>query len=208
MVSDQGTTTFRRHAALDNPFRFPRSQMGTVTNAVRWALVTVLALHGLLHVLGLLKGFGWAQVSQLQEPIGQAAGVVWLSAALLVLAAAGLLATGVPTWWWAGALVAAAVSQIAIVTSWSDAKAGTAVNVLLVLAAVYAFASAGPTSFPVVDAAGPEMDRGETVTVFNDLVMLAPGAIADAPVRWTPMDAHHVRGDFTEVGPVQMGLPH
>jgi hypothetical protein len=50
----------------------------------------------------------------------------------------------------------------------------------------------------VVNASGPEMDRGETVTVFNDLVVLAPGAIVDAPVRWTAMDAHRVRGAFTD----------
>jgi hypothetical protein len=50
---------------------------------------------------------------------------------------------------------------------------------------------------PVVDARGPEMDRGETVTVFNDLVVLAPGAIVDAPVHWTAVDADHVRGVFT-----------
>jgi hypothetical protein len=50
---------------------------------------------------------------------------------------------------------------------------------------------------PLVDAAGLEMDRGETVTVFNDLVVLAPGAIVGAPVAWTPVDAHHVRGVFT-----------
>ena len=42
------------------------------------------------------------------------------------------------------------------------------------------------------------MDRGETVTVFNDLVVLAPGAILDAPVRWTAVDADHVRGTFTD----------
>ena len=52
--------------------------------------------------------------------------------------------------------------------------------------------------FTVVDASGPEMDRGETVTVFNDLVVLAPGAIVDAPVQWTAVDARHVRGDFTD----------
>ncbi len=51
--------------------------------------------------------------------------------------------------------------------------------------------------FTVVNASGPEMDRGETVTVFNDLVVLAPGAIVDAPVRWTAVDARHVRGVFT-----------
>ena len=49
----------------------------------------------------------------------------------------------------------------------------------------------------VVDAAGPEMDRSETVTVFNDLVVLAPGAIVDAPVAWTAIDADHVRGVYT-----------
>jgi hypothetical protein len=52
--------------------------------------------------------------------------------------------------------------------------------------------------FPVVNAAGPEMDRGETVTVFNDLVVMAPGAIVDAPATWTAIDALHVRGEFTD----------
>jgi hypothetical protein len=280
-------------------------------------VVAVLALHGLIHLLGTVKGLGWAEVSQLRQPIGAAAGVAWLLAAVLVLACAGLLAVGAPTWWWAIALAAAVVSQVVIVASWSDAKAGTAVNVLLALAAGYAFASVGPTSFhaqwrdqatqaladadahpslvteadlaglpgplaayvrrsgavgqprvtsfsatfhgrirsgpdqawmpftgqqqntygprpqrvfildatrsglpvtvlhqyadttatmrvkvlslfPVVDAAGPEMNRGETVTVFNDLVVFAPGAILDAPVRWTAVDPQHVRGVYTD----------
>jgi hypothetical protein len=209
------------------------------------------------------------------------------------------------------------VSQVAIMTSWSDAKAGTAVNLLLVVAAGYWLASAGPTSFSaqwrdqatqaladtdpnpscvtnadladlpqplaayvrrsgavgrprvasfmatfhgrirsgpdqawmpftgrqlntygrrpqrvflmdairsglpvtvlhqfadttatmrvkvlslftVVNAAGPEMNRGESVTVFNDLVVFAPGAIVDAPVQWTAMDAQHVHGVYTD----------
>jgi hypothetical protein len=51
---------------------------------------------------------------------------------------------------------------------------------------------------PVVNASGAEMDRGETVTVFNDLVVLAPAAIVGAPVRWTAVDAQHVRGVFTD----------
>ena len=52
--------------------------------------------------------------------------------------------------------------------------------------------------FPSSNASGAEMNRGETVTVFNDLVVLAPAAIVDAPVRWTAVDAQHVRGDFTD----------
>ncbi|MDT4906538.1 MAG: hypothetical protein QOH52_4554 [Pseudonocardiales bacterium] len=50
---------------------------------------------------------------------------------------------------------------------------------------------------PMVDAAGPEMDRGETVTLFNDLCLLAPAAIIDAPVTWHELDERRVRGDYT-----------
>ncbi|MGL4176711.1 MAG: DUF6544 family protein [Dermatophilaceae bacterium] len=49
----------------------------------------------------------------------------------------------------------------------------------------------------VAEASGPELDRAETVTLFNDLVVLAPGAIPSAPVRWEPVDDHHVRGRMT-----------
>jgi hypothetical protein len=289
-----------------------------MTTLIRWVVVTVLVGHGLLHLLGVAKGFGWAEVSQLKHPIGPGTGSVWLLAAGLVLGSAGLIAARAPTWWWTIALAGAAISQVAIATSWSDAKYGTAANLILVIAAGYGFASLGPTSFQaqfhdqaglaladtastpkalvteqdlaglpeplaaylrrsgavgkprvtsfsaqfhgrirsgpgaawmpftgeqlntygprpqrvfimdatrsglpvtvlhsfrdttatmrvkvlslftVVNAAGPEMNRGETVTVFNDLVVLAPAAIIDAPVRWTALDSNHVRGVFTD----------
>ena len=293
--------------------------MISMTTTLRWVIVTVVAGHGLIHLLGVAKGFGLADVSQLTKPIGVGGAVLWLLAAALVLSAAVLLAVGAPTWWWAVALVAAAVSQLAVATSWHDARAGTIVNLVLVLAAAYGFAAEGPTSFhaqyqehtaqalsevdptatlldesdladlpiplaayirrsgavgkprvvsfhtdfhgrirsgadaawmpftgqqintygarpqriflmdatrsglPVtvlhvfrdttatmrvkllsvftmVDASGPEMDRGETVTVFNDLVVMAPGAIVDARATWTAIDPQHVRGEFTDGG--------
>jgi hypothetical protein len=289
-----------------------------MTAVLRWPVVVVVAAHGLIHLLGAAKGFGWAEVEQLTQPIGPGGGVLWLLAAVLVLSSAALIGAGVPARWWTVALVGAVISEVAIATSWSDAKFGTLVNLMMVAAAVYGFAAHGPTSFhaqwrnraadalaaapsapsppvteadladlpdplaayirrsgavgkprvtsfsarfhgrirsgpdqawmpftgeqvntygpaprrvfimdatrsglpvtvlhsfqdttatmrakvlalfTVVDASGPEMDRGETVTVFNDLVVLAPGAIVDAPVRWTAVDAHHVRGDFTD----------
>jgi hypothetical protein len=49
----------------------------------------------------------------------------------------------------------------------------------------------------IVNAAGPEMDRGETVTVFNDLCVLAPSALLDAPIEWDAIDTQHVRDTFT-----------
>jgi hypothetical protein len=288
-----------------------------MTTTLRWVVVSALAGHGLIHLLGVAKGLGWAAIPQLTEPIGVRGGVLWLLAAALVLTAAVLLAVGAPTWWWVVALGAAAISQVAIATSWNDARVGTIVNLVLVLAAGYGFASQGPFSFhaqyqeragraltevdrapsmlsegdllalpgplaayirrsgavgrprvvsfradfhgrirsgrdsawmpftgqqvntygprpqriflmdatrsglpltilhlfadttatmrvkllslfAVVNASGAEMDRGETVTVFNDLVVMAPGAIVDAPATWTAIDGRHVRGDFTD----------
>jgi hypothetical protein len=52
----------------------------------------------------------------------------------------------------------------------------------------------------VVDARGPEMDRSETVTMFNDLCFVAAPALVDANVRWQEIDARRVRGSFTNAG--------
>ena len=49
----------------------------------------------------------------------------------------------------------------------------------------------------MANAAGPDMDRAETVTVFNDMCVLAPAALVDAPVAWTTIDDDHVHGTFT-----------
>ena len=65
--------------------------------------------------------------------------VLWLFAAVLVLATAVLLALSV-SWWWVISGIAALVSQAVIITSWSDAKAGTIANVIMLAAAGYAFA--------------------------------------------------------------------
>ena len=252
-----------------------------------------------------------------EGPIGTVGGVTWFVACLLVVSTGVLLAARW-RWWWAVGAIAVTVSQIVIVTAWSDAWAGTIANVILLLAVVYGFAANGPTGaraeyrrlvgdaladappsglvddddlarlpapvagyvrrsgavgqprvknfraqihgrirsgpdaawmpftgrqvntygprpqrvflmdatrsglpvtvlhvftdttatmrvkllslFTVVDASGPEMDRGETVTVFNDLVVMAPGAIVDAPATWETIDDLHVRGTFTDGG--------
>ena len=57
----------------------------------------------------------------------------------------------------------------------------------------------------VVDGRGPEMDRAETVTVLNDLCLLAPAAVvalsrapAGSPaLAWTPIDDRHARVTYT-----------
>jgi Family of unknown function (DUF6544) len=49
----------------------------------------------------------------------------------------------------------------------------------------------------MVNASGPEMDQGETVTLFNDMCLMAPAVLVDARIRWQPIDAHHAQGYFT-----------
>ncbi len=53
---------------------------------------------------------------------------------------------------------------------------------------------------PLVDAHGADMDQAETVTLLNDLCVLAPAALVDAPVEWTAVDDHHARAAFTNAG--------
>lgn len=47
---------------------------------------------------------------------------------------------------------------------------------------------------------GREMTRAETVTLFNDLAVLAPGALTALPIVWTELDPSRVRGQFTNAG--------
>ena len=290
-----------------------------IRSTVRWVVSLVVIVHGSIHLLGAAKGMGWADATQLTEPISTGLGAAWFAAAVVTIAAGVLLLARVRRWWIVGA-VAIVVSQVVIVTAWADASAGTIANVVLFGAVVYGWASqgrrgaraefrrraavalaagelatpdvgelvteadlaclpapiaayirrsgavgqphvrtlharfhgrirGGPTKpwmtftgeqintygdrpqrlflmdaelfgLPVevlhvydagsatmrvralslltmVDASGAEMNRGETVTVFNDMCILAPGALVDAPVIWHVLDEHHVRCTYT-----------
>lgn len=53
---------------------------------------------------------------------------------------------------------------------------------------------------PILAVSGDEMTRAETVTLLNDLAILAPGALVDPALAWTPIDARSARVRYT-VGP-------
>lgn len=281
-------------------------------------LAVLLAAHGGLHLLGVAKGFGLAELPQLTRPITPALGTVWLVATVLFLASAAALVAA-PRWWWPLAACAVLVSMVAIVPSWSDAKAGAAVNALIAVAAVFGALAYGPGSLrgtydrdvaqrvaaaaavpappitdgdlarlpepvqrylrasgvvgqpavrsfrvrmhgrirsgpdapwmpfaaeqhsvvgdaarffymtarmrgipvqglhryadgeasmrvkaaalvPVVDLSGPELTRAETVTLFNDMCIMAPATLADPAIGWETLDARTARATFTSAG--------
>lgn len=281
---------------------------------MRWGFVVLVALHGLLHLMGFAKAFGLAELPQVGQPISRTMGIAWGSAAVVLLGTAGLVAASQRSWWIA-ALGAVILSQIVIATSWGDARFGTVANVIILAAAVYGFASEGPLSFrseyrvgvrehlartpapsdivteghlarlpepvaryvrlsgavgqprvrhvasewrgriraqpghrwmpftarqhnfvddparfyrmdarrgglpvdvlhvfeggaatmrvrllsliPLVRASGPELTRSETVTIFNDLCLLAPGALIDPAIEWGTVEARSVEARYT-----------
>lgn len=50
---------------------------------------------------------------------------------------------------------------------------------------------------PVVNQAGSGFTRAETVTLFNDLCVLAPSALIDPAIRWEVLDPLRLRGTFS-----------
>jgi hypothetical protein len=50
---------------------------------------------------------------------------------------------------------------------------------------------------PVVNAHGIEMDKGETVTVFNDMCVMAPASLIDRNIEWSDIDTHTIKASFT-----------
>jgi hypothetical protein len=111
--------------------------------AVIWLLSTLIAGHGLLHLLGFAKAFGLAELPALSLPVTRPVGVAWLLAGVLTMATAVLMPLHVRHWWIA-ALVSAVASQLLISGAWTDAKYGTIVNVVVAAAGVFGLWSQGP----------------------------------------------------------------
>jgi hypothetical protein len=52
----------------------------------------------------------------------------------------------------------------------------------------------------VVDMSGPAMTQAETVTLFNDMCIMAPATLIDPAITWEEADAQTVRASFTNAG--------
>ncbi len=284
---------------------------------MRIAFAILIGLHGLIHLLGAAKGFGWAPVHQLRTPITPIAAALWLVAAILLLGTALFVTLGTQRWWWVG-LPAVLLSQALIVSTWSDAKFGTVANIMIAVPLLVLSADTRPSSFrsrfardrdallalprrpaavvteadlvalpplmqaylrrvgavgrpriqnvrvqfdaqmrssptspwmqstatqyeffdpparlfhmhatrggvpidvlhryvgsaatfqvkivgvyPMVDKRGPTLTRAETVTLMNDILVLAPAAALDLPFTWSTTSARTVLATFTNAG--------
>jgi hypothetical protein len=98
-------------------------------------LIVVLLIHGVLHLMGFLKSFGFRDIPELTQPISKLSGLLWLVAFLLFLVSAIFLYTHQPLWPFF-TISAILLSQVLIIMVWKDAKFGTLLNTLLILVAV------------------------------------------------------------------------
>jgi hypothetical protein len=105
---------------------------------MRYFLLFLILLHGLIHLLGFTKAFSLAPVEQLQLPISKGLGLLWLVASLL-FGLTAILQFRASSSWALWAFGAVAISQFLILLSWQDAKWGTIANLIILLAAIVAF---------------------------------------------------------------------
>jgi hypothetical protein len=283
---------------------------------MRIALAILLTIHAVIHLMGFLRAFGFADFHQLTISISKPLGVAWLVAMIALLgAAAAVLAA--PRWFWLVGALGILISQLAIVSSWGDAKFGTLLNLVALVAVVHGAFARGPfglhaaydgelrrslgqggavpviteadldplpapvqrylrfagvvgqsrvqnyrirfagrirsaadapwmaftaeqvsfthpvkrlfmldarmkglpvdvfhsyidaearmrvkllSLYPMVDAGGFDFTTAETVTVFNDMCVMAPATLIDAAITWQSIDNKTVQGTFTHSG--------
>ena len=53
---------------------------------------------------------------------------------------------------------------------------------------------------PVVDVSGPEIVESETVTMFNDMCVMAPATLISSAIAWEAVDARTARAAFSNAG--------
>jgi hypothetical protein len=271
----------------------------------------LMLIHGLIHIIGFAKAFGYGNITQLTKEISKPIGIIWLLTTCLFLAATVLYFTKNSSWAII-AVIAAIISQILIITVWKDAKFGSIANIIILCVAISSWASSrfemqfnadvkkhlaqinflkndllmevdivslplpvqkyiryagaigkpkvknmkvafdgemrdkgkdffkftsvqynffdDPTRlffmkakmygtivpgyhcyqnaaatmqikmlglFNVVNVKGNEMNKAETVTVFNDMCLMAPASLIDKRIEWTPIDSLSAKATFT-----------
>lgn len=94
----------------------------------------VILLHGFIHFMGFANALGYGDF-KFMAPISKPMGWAWFVSALLFIIA-GILFVARKDSWWMFAVPAILLSQVAIFTSWQDAKYGTIANLIILLVAV------------------------------------------------------------------------
>jgi hypothetical protein len=94
----------------------------------------IIFAHGLIHLMGFAKAFGYGNISQFTKDIPKSMGFFWLLTALLFIIATILILVKKESWI-VIAMLTAILSQLLIFTVWKEAKFGTIVNLIIIVVA-------------------------------------------------------------------------
>jgi hypothetical protein len=146
---------------------------------MKYVFAFILFIHAFIHMAGFAKAFDLMRITQLAREISKPAGIAWLAAALVFMAALVLFLMK-KDFWWIPAVAAAVISQALVISVWQDAKYGTILNLAVMVAALVSFAV---SRFE----AGYKKDVMENLRVNNslptDLLTEADMAGLPAPVK-------------------------
>ncbi|MCC6753141.1 MAG: hypothetical protein IT266_04050 [Saprospiraceae bacterium] len=108
---------------------------------MRIALIVLMVVHGLIHLMGFVKAFGFAEIRALTQEISRPAGIAWLTCADLWLIFALSHLIRIPGAGYIG-FVALILSQSLILLQWRVAGYGTLANVVLLMPVLLSFGRA------------------------------------------------------------------
>lgn len=107
---------------------------------MRIFFLLVVVLHGLIHLLGFVKGFDFKEVKELTLPISRPMGLFWLTATALFLIY-GILYFANSKYAWLVGMGAVVISQILVILFWKDAKFGTIPNLIILVVSLVSLGS-------------------------------------------------------------------
>ncbi|MCA6486376.1 MAG: hypothetical protein IM534_00810, partial [Chitinophagaceae bacterium] len=141
----------------------------------------LVALHGLIHLLGFVKGFDLKEVDQLTLPISRFMGSLWLTACLLLLCFGISFLLNFKYAWVVG-LATVVLSQMLVVFYWKDAKWGTIPNIIILVVSVIGW---GYANFQQMVSQETKALMASTARANNRLLTESDVASLPEPVkRW------------------------
>lgn len=104
------------------------------------AFILLVGIHLLIHSIGFIKAFKMAEISALTHQISSFQGILWLCSVIMFLIMIILFAID-NRFWTVIAIPAIILSQVLIITTWSDSKYGSLVNLIILGVAVVSIAN-------------------------------------------------------------------
>lgn len=99
---------------------------------IKYFFISIMLIHGLIHVMGFTKAFGYGNFSQLSKEISKPMGYLWLLVAIIFVVAVIFHLFKSENWMYFS-IIAVVLSQILISTNWQDAKFGSVANLMILI---------------------------------------------------------------------------